>query len=930
MSTKECPPNAQTAYVKLVQSADTVILRGRPIGGPPKERTLSFAGLTAPRLGRKGNQDGTGATDDEVSFVPCVIVSNVDIGLNKIVFVVRVIDVHYSFSQPFAWDCREALRRKIIGKEVKFTVEYKVPSGREYGCIWLGKENITQFLISNGWAKIREQTKGEKSEFAVELEALSASAQSQEKGLFSKDSKVLKKAVRKINTISDPRQFYEQNKGKQINAVVEHMRDGSSYRLYLLPEFYHIQLSLTGIKCPTFKRGNDGVDEPEPFAEEAKFFAESRLLQKDVQVVLEGVSNNMFMGSLIHPAGNISEFLVTEGLARCVDWSMSMVVTGKEKLRAAEKAAKLRRVRLWKNYAPNNTGVEGGMKEFKGTVVEIANGETIVVKVPDQENMRITLSSIRQPRSVKEALDQEKKENKKGQRSLYTVPYLFEAREFLRKRLIGKKVNVIVDYIKPASDGFEAKTCCTVCIDSINIAEALVSKGYATVLRHRNDDDNRSSHYDDLLVAEARAIKSKKGLHSNGDLPVHRVSDLSADSAKARQFFPFLERAAKLTGIVEFVSSGSRLKLYLPKETCLITFLLGGISCPRAPNANKEGGEPFGAEALEFTWSKVYQREVDIEVESMDKNGNCVGTLFVNGKNLNVDLVAEGLAKVHFSADRSPYSRDLYSAEESAMDRFVRLWHDYKEEEKVEVVEKKERTIDYKETVVVEVEEAFKLWVQYLGPEADELDQLMASIEEHYRTNPPVEGSFTPKSGEMCASCFTDNVWYRAKVVRVVSLSEIQVFYVDYGNSETVGVERLTALPMEFRALRPQAKEVYLALIAKPPTAEWEEEAVRYLRDACLNAKFVANHEYSFGGKDYVTMTDPESKTDLSEMMLNAGLAVAERTREQRFKTIAAKYKSLQEAACKKRVNMWEYGDITADDDREFGYKPVAEKGGKK
>ena len=47
-------------------------------------------------------------------------------------------------------------------------------------------------------------------------------------------------------------------------------------------------------------------------------------------------------------------------------------------------------------------------------------------------------------------------------RPLYDVPYMFEAREFLRKKLIGKKVNLSVDYIKPAQDTFPEKTCCTV------------------------------------------------------------------------------------------------------------------------------------------------------------------------------------------------------------------------------------------------------------------------------------------------------------------------------------------------------------------------------------------------------------------------------------------------------------------------------------
>ncbi|KYO27053.1 hypothetical protein Y1Q_0022089 [Alligator mississippiensis] len=109
-----------------------------------------------------------------------------------------------------------------------------------------------------------------------------------------------------------------------------------------------------------------------------------------------------------------------------------------------------------------------------------------------------------------------------------------------------------------------------------NIAEALVSKGLATVIRYRQDDDQRSSHYDELLAAEARAIKNGKGLHSKKEVPIHRVADISGDTQKAKQFLPFLQRAGRSEAVVEYVFSGSRLKLYMPKETCLITFLLAG------------------------------------------------------------------------------------------------------------------------------------------------------------------------------------------------------------------------------------------------------------------------------------------------------------------------------------------------------------------
>ena len=53
-------------------------------------------------------------------------------------------------------------------------------------------------------------------------------------------------------------------------------------------------------------------------------------------------------------------------------------------------------------------------------------------------------------------------------RPLYDIPFMFEAREFLRKKLIGQNVHITVDYIQPANTNgaqeFPEKTCCTVAI----------------------------------------------------------------------------------------------------------------------------------------------------------------------------------------------------------------------------------------------------------------------------------------------------------------------------------------------------------------------------------------------------------------------------------------------------------------------------------
>ena len=58
--------------------------------------------------------------------------------------------------EPFAFASREFLRRLLIGKQVKFRVEYAVQSiGREFGQVYVGDVNAAVESVANGWAKVR-------------------------------------------------------------------------------------------------------------------------------------------------------------------------------------------------------------------------------------------------------------------------------------------------------------------------------------------------------------------------------------------------------------------------------------------------------------------------------------------------------------------------------------------------------------------------------------------------------------------------------------------------------------------------------------------------------------------------------------------------------------------------------------------------------
>lgn len=125
-------------------------------------------------------------------------------------------------------------------------------------------------------------------------------------------------------------------------AVIEQVRDASTFRVLLtLPDKSQLMITLllTGIKAPACKRDN-GPEVSEPFGEEAKFFVETRLLQRGVKVVLEGVGQSggqNFVGTVKHPAGNIAELLLENGYAKCLDWSLTLVTGGPIQLRNKER-----------------------------------------------------------------------------------------------------------------------------------------------------------------------------------------------------------------------------------------------------------------------------------------------------------------------------------------------------------------------------------------------------------------------------------------------------------------------------------------------------------------------------------------------------------------------------------------------------------------
>ncbi|CAG2245874.1 SND1 [Mytilus edulis] len=828
MSTAQ--PAVQRGIVKQALSGDAVVIRGQPQGGPPPEKTICLSNITAPRMARRPNPNMEGSVETK--------------------------------DEPFAWEAREFLRKKLIGKEIVFVKEYEVPgTKRLYGIIYAGKdtnaENITESMVSEGLVEVRRGGLKPDDVNQQRLIQLEEEAKSQGKGRWGEGAS---KHVRDITwVIENPRNFVDSFHNKPIDAVIEHVRDGCTVRAFLLPKMDYVTILLSGIKAPMFKQDDKGDQVSEPFAEEAKFYTEVRLLQRDVKVILESVSNQNLIGTVLHPNGNIAELLLREGFARCVDWSMGVVSQGADKLRAAEREAKDKKKRIWKEYTPSSSSIDIKDKAFQGKVVEIVNGDALVVKMGDGKSKKVFLSSVRPPRAVDNT---ENQAPNKRMRPLYDIPYMYEAREFLRTKLIGKKVNVKVDYIQPANQGFPREN---------------------------------------MLYCYHWRSKCWRGISWQGisqKAPIHRVADVSGDIAKSKQFLPFLQRAGRSEALVEFIASGSRLRLYIPRETCLVTFLLSGISCPRGarplPGGETSKSEPYGDEALAFTKEMCLQREVEVTVEAMDKGGNFIGWLFVDNVNLSLALVEEGLAKVHFTAERSNFYKQMLNAEENAKKKKLNLWKDYVEDTSVH------------EEIYVDN-----------GPQ---LEKLMEQLRTEMESNPPLPGAYSPKKGDLCAAKFSqDGQWYRAKVEKNEK-GKFTVLFIDYGNREKTASTELATLPASYQTLPAQATEFTLACSALPPDEDAKQDALDQFYDSVVNKELKLNIEYRSGG-NYVVLLYPDTDQDVAQGLISDGYLIVEKRREKKLAKLVSDYQKAQEKAKAGRLNLWRYGDFTEDDAKEFGYK---------
>lgn len=470
----------------------------------------------------------------------------------------------------------------------------------------------------------------------------------------------------------------------------------------------------------------------------------------------------------------------------------------------------------------------------------------------------------------------------------------------------------------------------TVTHNDKNVALLLVENGYATVLRHRREDEDRSPIYDELLQAEEKAKAEEKGMYSLKLPTTTPPIEASETLQKAKGFLSFLQRQKRVPAVVEFISSGSRFKVYVPRENAKLTFVLSGIRAPRTARNASDKSEPFGPEALDFANRRLLQRDVEIDVENVDKVGGFIGTLYIGRENFAKLLVEEGLASVHaYSAEQGNHASELFGAENKAKSARKNLWENWTPEQDEEVEDTSaaaaaapvEKRKDQRKVIVTNIEEDGRLKVQIVGEATTiKLEKLQADFRKYYAQNStPLAGP--PKFGQLVGAKFTaDDQFYRAKVKSLDREKKTaEIVYIDYGNREKIPYTRLRALPDEFglTKLKAQAVDAALSFVQFPSQEHYLKDAVAALSEDTELQTFTANVDY-IDTKDnntfFVTLYAKPSANILESVnafLIQEGLALVPfklRPFERAYSDVLAKLKKEEQKTKDERRGIWEYG----------------------
>lgn len=411
---------------------------------------------------------------------------------------------------------------------------------------------------------------------------------------------------------------------------------------------------------------------------------------------------------------------------------------------------------------------------------------------------------------------------------------------------------------------------------------------------------------------------------------LEQVGKSKALSALANTYLSLLQREKKINAVVEFVFSAGRFKLLVPSHHVLISFSLAGIRTPATKGADGKP-DPLATEITNYMRAKVQQHSVTIEVEVKDKADNFLGSMFHNRVNLAVDLLEKGYASIFgFSAAKNPYAKDLYAAEAKARENREGMWKDFDfEKEKADKLaagvvsyggdEESKQDSGPSERVVkiTEIVDAGDFFVQFVGDKnAEAVTKALEIVAAQPEPEQPYQRPENAKGPVIVAGQFSDDSWHRVRLDGVDANGDWQVYFIDFGNHDTLLPDRVRALPADVAKIPALAVHCALSGLTPPKQAEYQEGSALAFSEMAFGVELQACIDFSDKfGRRHVTLSHESHPISVNRQLVRDGWARVQTKPDRRISKRIGELQDEEKYAKDHHYNLFEYGDVSDFDD---------------
>ncbi|KAK6461206.1 staphylococcal nuclease domain-containing protein 1 [Scheffersomyces coipomensis] len=855
------------------------------------------------------------------------------------------------------FEAKEFLRDLLIGKEIKFKVNYKNPTtNREFGDVQAPIfKSLIQYLLEKGLVKLKDNFNENEGDIYYDLKEVENGAKLKNVGVWSTGES---SSIETIDKLSE--NVIQKSQKYPLKVIVERVISGDRIvgRVIVNPkQHFQSPILLAGIKTPR----TDDINQPAAttkVAQQAKVFVEEKLLTTKAELTISIIGESqqgLPIAIIHHPSGNdIIEKSLELGYGEIVDWQSTLVgATTMVKYRKAEQIAKALGKGLYASTTSSTpkTTIVSPVKSLKPgitvdnvSIAKIVSADTIVVRLQNDDEITVQLASIRSPKPNDTTIAGD---------SLKKQALVSSAREFVRSKVIGKSGSLYIDGIRQENKelGFDSRFLVSFKFGSTDLSELIVENGWATVIKHNKATSHERSHnWDKLIEIEENQKKlAKNGLFStNLDKVItvsNRIIDASENATKAKTFFNGFKQKGRISGgyYIEFIPSINRVKLFNPKEGTKLTLILGGLTNEKSQVLNDKG--------VKYLNKRFLQRGgIEFEIYDLDKLGSFIGNLYINTNSLvpiQVSLLELGLIKIHdLAVNSNPFSNDLIKAEEEAKSTKKGIWSNYDEAKELALLENQvsQVKIDIKpqffdiEAVDIDKESGIISFHYLDTATVKKFSEFKTSFNQFHTQAPsasqssidlPFNLTRVPKKNDLVSAKFSENgKYYRARVLsHDKSNGKFEVKHLDFGNIDKVSLSSLRILPQKFNLINYPvfSHTTTLQNIRLPPSkpTDYLTDAIYALEDLVFDKKLVISalpgngttSEYEGILYDAEqSLKDPDYTINKQLVQDGWGIVDTKKVKDS-VKDYVTSLVTVQSKAKSQHLGCWEFGDVSFDDE---------------